>query len=479
MLRKYKILLLIIVLTAGGVISILGVWLSGSYNNREELFMSNAERSLFNVVQDFYQQERANQNIKMIESVRKGRIDSRLIDLIKSMYPAIDKNKVWSAWDSLLAERYLSSDTSHRRHAHVNKNEGPRQIMPAFLLSRIDFNEQAIVRMTEMLRAEMEERKIPADFELKIVARQREKIEEWEQLNIGGVLLTRPILVNPDQKQYLIAEFERPWKYLLTKMSWQVLFSVLLVCTLIGSFFYLMKTISRQNKLALMRKSFVNNMTHELKTPISTVMAAIEAVQRFGAKDDREKSLEYIEIARKELEHLAYMVERVLEIDVDENQKLKLIRSEVDLVSLARECIDTMLISVDREVDIQLLADKDEVVIIGDQAHLRNVFNNLIDNAIKYSDEPIKVEINIIQSAGETIFSVRDFGKGIALEHQKSIFEMFFRVPEGNLHNVKGFGLGLSYVKQIVLLHGGQIFVESQLGKGSKFTIKFPNNFDG
>lgn len=459
-------------LTAGGIISILGVWLSGSYNNREELFISGAERSLFNVVQKFYQQERANQNINVIESARRGRFDGRFLSLIQSLYPEVDKNKVWSAWDSLLAERYLANDSIRRAQTN-DKRSDSSPIIPTFLLSRIDFNEDAIKEMSGMLTQEFERQSKNIAFQLMVIDLPDSDRDEERKYSVDGLLMTRPLLINADQKQYLTIQFDKPWRYILWEISGQLIISLILITTLLGSFVYLMRTISQQNKLAILRKSFVNNMTHELKTPISTVMAAIEAVQRAGTHNPQ-KSLMYIEVARKELGHLASMVERVLQIDVDENQKIALIRTDVDLRRLTRECIDTMEIIAGKKLDIQLKAQDEPLYVYADESHLRNVINNLLDNAVKYSPDKIKIDVTLSDLGDEVRIEIQDRGKGIAPEYQKSVFDVFFRVPEGVVHNVKGFGLGLAYVKQIAAAHNGRVWLESQVGVGSKFSIVIP-----
>lgn len=472
MLRKYKIILLIIVLTAGGIISILGIWLFGSYNNREELFVSSAERALFNVVQEFYQQERANQNIKAIESARRGRFDGRFLSLIHKLYPEVDKNRVWSAWDSVLTERYLANDSLRRNQINEKRNDsGP--IIPTFLLSRIDFSEDALREMSIMLTQEFERQGKNIAFDLVVFELPDNEFKELQKYSKQGLLITRPILINPDQKQYLTVEFDEPWRYILWEISGQLIISLILITTLLGSFVYLMRTISQQNKLAILRKSFVNNMTHELKTPISTVMAAIEAVQRTGSHNPHKAST-YIELARKELGHLANMVERVLQIDVDENQKIALIKTEVDLKRLTQECIDSMEIITGKTRIIELKAKDEPLCIYADESHLRNVINNLLENAIKYSPQTIRVEVTLSEIGDEMLIEIRDQGKGILPEYQKKVFEVFFRVPEGVVHSVKGFGLGLAYVKQIVLAHNGKVWLESQIGKGSKFSIVIP-----
>ncbi|HLQ99201.1 MAG TPA: HAMP domain-containing sensor histidine kinase [Sphingobacterium sp.] len=474
MLRRYKIILGIIILTVGGILFILTIWLSGTYKNREELFTSNAERLLFNVVQDFYQQNKIAEEREATEPVRLRSADRRMIRMVKELYPEIDENKIRREWESIQLERYKTADSIRKARIEKRVRQEPQQIVPAFLLRQIDFDEQVLGEISDMLKKELSDQSLPGNFRLAVQEFSDADSIEARVLGDSELLTVRPILVDPGQNQYLVATFEKPWKYILWKMNWQLILSILLASTLLGTFVYLMRVISKQNRLGVLRKSFVNNMTHELKTPISTVMAAIEAVQRFGAKDDKEKSFMYIELARKELQHLANMVERVLQIDVDESQKIALIKTEVDLVALAKECIETVKITSDEKVDIELESKEKKLKVFADKSHLRNVINNLLENAIKYSFESVEIKIVLLKKDNEAIIEVEDKGKGISPVHQKNVFDMFFRVPEGNVHTVKGFGLGLAYVKQIIQSHDGHVGLQSQINKGSKFIVSIP-----
>lgn len=257
-------------------------------------------------------------------------------------------------------------------------------------------------------------------------------------------------------------------------MGWQLLVSIVLVASLVGSFLYLMLTIFRQNKMAQLRKNFVNNMTHELKTPVSTVMAAVEAIQTYGVKDDKAKMELYLQVSRNELQHLSDMIEKVLQMDIDEVKGVNLQYTTFDIADLLERCIRIAKLNFKKEIEIVFDCEKRPVMISADEAHLKNVCSNLLDNAIKYSGEKVLITVALKELAHSVEVSVKDNGKGIAAEYQKDVFDAFFRVPEGNLHEVKGFGLGLSYVKQMITQHGGTVSLISELNKGSIFTISIP-----
>lgn len=313
-------------------------------------------------------------------------------------------------------------------------------------------------------------------FEISIVTIPHEQIKDVRrQYREANLAWTRPMMVNPVKNEFLVVKFQEDWKYLLYSLSWQLLISFLLIGLLLGTFFYLMRTILTQNKMAELRKNFVDNMTHELKTPVSTVMAAIEAIQLYGVQDDKEKMNRYLNISKKELEHLSNMIEKVLQMDIDATRGIVLQRSDFDMVAMVKSAIEVAQLNNTKKVEFRLIVDQDKIMVNGDEAHLKNVINNLLENAVKYAGHIVHIEVEVKTTKENVHIRITDNGKGIAAEYHNQIFDMFFRVPSGNLHDVKGFGLGLAYVKQVVKRHDGKIVVESELEKGSTFSIKLPS----
>lgn len=281
--------------------------------------------------------------------------------------------------------------------------------------------------------------------------------------------------VNPDGEQ-VMAWFPETRSYILRGMWTTLLASILLVLVIAGSSVYMLASLVRQKKLSEIKNDFINNMTHELKTPISTVSAAMEAMVSFNAIDDREKSLRYIELSKRELARLSGMVENVLYLSTFEKEKLDLNPETFNLSSLLEETANQFLVQNHHRIQFDFNIPG-PVYIHADKFHIQNVISNLYDNAIKYSQEEARIEVSCERNNELALFSVKDYGLGISREHQNQIFEKFYRVPTGDLHSVKGFGLGLSYVKQIVEAHGGTVGVKSQPGIGSEFTIALPVRF--
>lgn len=215
-------------------------------------------------------------------------------------------------------------------------------------------------------------------------------------------------------------------------------------------------------------------MTHEFKTPIATVSAAMEAMVSFDALKDQEKTDRYIDISQKELGRLSGLVEKILSISADERKTLILNKETFDLCSLIQETSQQYILKGNGSVEIDFDSDS-TAYINADRMHFQNIINNLLDNSVKYSKGNSRISVKCLRQSEYVVFSVKDEGIGISKEQQKHIFDKFYRVPTGDLHAVKGFGLGLSYVKQIVELHKGTVGVNSQPGHGTEFTIAIPD----
>lgn len=262
--------------------------------------------------------------------------------------------------------------------------------------------------------------------------------------------------------------------YLIGKLTPEMAFAFFLLTVTIISFLMLYRSLVAQNKLAGIKNDFISNMTHELKTPIATVSVAIEALRNFNALHDPQKTREYLDISQNELQRLSLLVDKVLKLSMFENKAIELKPELLDVKSIVDEVAASMRLQLEK-YKAQLSIDTDgDTMLKGDKLHLTSVVFNLLDNALKYSKAypSIRIEIKGIENMVE--LTMIDNGIGIAPEYRQRIFEKFFRVPAGDTHNAKGYGLGLSYVAHVVQKHHGTIEVESQPGIGSRFIVKLP-----
>ncbi|QMW01768.1 sensor histidine kinase [Spirosoma foliorum] len=288
-----------------------------------------------------------------------------------------------------------------------------------------------------------------------------------------NVLQTTPEPLNPLQNLFVQATFSTPTSYLLQRMGWLLGSSVILLILTTSCFLFMLATILRQKKLSEVKNDFINNMTHELKTPIATVSAAVEALQNFGVLNDPQKTQTYLTISQNNLQRLSDLVEKVLNLAVEEKRDLVLHPEPIKLADLTNDLIANHRLRAAKPLYVSTHIPPEATISV-DRIHFSNALNNLIDNAINYSRDQADIRLTFQQRANDGWkLVVADNGIGIPKVYQSAIFDRFFRVPTGNLHPVKGFGLGLAYVQQVVERHGGRIRVQSEPGKGSEFILEF------
>ncbi len=278
---------------------------------------------------------------------------------------------------------------------------------------------------------------------------------------------------------YLFVYFPQQNTFLLKETGMLVIPTFVLTVMLIGIFVFTILIILRQKKLSNIKNDFINNMTHELKTPISTISLASQML-RDNTVSNTPKTIEHISgIIYQESKRLTTQVEKVLQMAVFNEGSLKLKFKEVNINALINSValnFELRVKSKNGELVTDLKANPS--IIKGDEMHITNVLFNLLDNAVKYSKDDLKILISTDVRDNYLVVSVTDHGIGIQNEHVGQIFERFYRVPTGNVHDVKGFGLGLSYVKKIIDAHKGKIKVDSAINKGTKFMIYFPINIE-
>jgi two-component system phosphate regulon sensor histidine kinase PhoR len=268
------------------------------------------------------------------------------------------------------------------------------------------------------------------------------------------------------------------WKsFAFQSLRLRIATAILFTIIIITAFYLTVRTMLRQKKLGDIKNDFINNMTHEFKTPIATISLAVDAMKNEKVIQDREKIGYFNRIIKEENQRMNRQVETILKASQLEKQEVDLNLKPVHVHEIIKDVADNFALQLEeKQGRAELLLNAENDLINADEVHFSNLINNLIDNAIKYSKEntPIFIKITTQSNGKNLIIRVEDNGIGMNKETVKRVFERFYRAHTGNIHNVKGFGLGLSYVKTIIEAHHGQIKADSTLGKGSIFTIEMP-----
>ncbi|RZF61597.1 sensor histidine kinase [Sphingobacterium corticibacterium] len=474
---KYRLRLLFIPLVASGtgIVLLLSSWLYGSYNQYIENTASTAERLLFDAIQEYVQAAyQGGQEDRQTMNRPTFLFEKVLYDELIKMYPNVSADSL-----SQIMERIKPAPP---RHAFL-KPDGrlplrPPQLFPGFLFNYVTFDTTTYNVLQHRIGELLYANDLKTDFKLDIfTAKDGEFMVRTPVNSLSGTTLTlRPLLIDAQQHRFITLTLTLPWRQALYSLSWQLSLAVILVLTILGCFVYLFRTISKQDKLAELRKTFVNQMTHELRTPVSTVYAAVQALQNFTEKENIEKRAMFQSIAREELEHLSDMIDNVLQIAEDDHATRKPLHYEyVKIEQLISKCITRIRVGSSSQ-DIQFNYENFAAgqVLWADQLHLGNVISNLFDNAIKYGSKNIQIMIQEIRDGEFIELSVSDDGIGIPDTYHDLIFDPFFRVPKDDNSYQRGFGLGLAYVKQIIRQHKGTIKLKSKKNSGTTFIIRIP-----
>jgi two-component system, OmpR family, phosphate regulon sensor histidine kinase PhoR len=369
--------------------------------------------------------------------------------------------------DKFLKKSFLVSDVFEEMFNYNTSTDIKERIDPA--------------KLDSLIAAELENKGIRTDFEYGIYSPVENELVDEKTGKYHDELMNKSVAFNlfPSDlfraPEYLLIYFPNKEKYLFTQTGMMLSVAAVLIGLIILSFIYTIRTIIRQRRLSEMKNDFINNMTHEFKTPISTISLACQAL----TDDDISKSemlyKNYLHVIGDENQRLGVMAEKILQTAVLEKGQLKLKKEPIDIHSIINDVIKNIGLQFEAKgghITAELLASNS--IINADRVHVTNVIYNLIDNANKYTPEKPAITIATENNELGIYISVEDNGIGISHANLKKIFDKLYRVPSGNVHNVKGFGLGLSYVKAIVEKHDGIVNVESELKKGSKFTIYLP-----
>ena len=499
--------LLIVILTATSLISILLVqfsWISQIDELNDErfdkdindvLFIINQkleEREIINLTRDNLQAtfkiSRSNETggVELIESIFNKRTldqggiestqNSLQFDLESGSAEGTDSEDNINA--SILVEDFneITIDTAIQKQINkvLDRSEMIQIILNKLLTGdrniKTELNKTSI---NKLILAALKQKNIEIEYDYLLLDKEKNSIvvSNTDDNKILKSKFSISLFQNDmiDSGLVLYLDFPSRESYLRDNNIYGLTFSFLFIILIALSFYYVIIKAFKLKKLSDIKNDFIDNMTHELKTPISTISLACEAMI-----DSKDKKVDYVNIIDEENKRLGSQVERVLNIARTEKETYKLDRYPVNIHDIIHESVNIFKFKVEKKDGkiIEKLNAKSPI-IKGNKDHLINVFNNLIENAYKYSDEKPMIIIESNNNSSSLEISIKDNGIGIKKGNTDKIFDKFYREPQGNIHNVKGFGLGLSYVKNIINKLGASILVESKYGSGSIFTIKF------
>jgi len=466
-----SIIITIVTIATIGLMVIQVYWIRDAVKVKQAVFLNDVEHAMGEVVLNLDRmriEERLNKQRKHYMHQKNLKVirDS----LNKIMFNGLDNISSQSDIDFLLR----STEKANRALSELSVTFSDVDAA-SFLLNKKDLINTQIV-------SALAKKKIGIDFEFGIystatnsmILQKTGKFPE-ELTSESYVFDLSPLGPAFGFPNKLLIYFPNERRYVINQLWLLLLISIILFLVIILSFYFSIHTINRQKKLSVMKNDFINNMTHEFKTPISTISLACEALKDSDIKKSEALYDNYIGVINEENKRLRSMAEQILQTAIMDKGHLNLELADLNVHDLIQKAIESKMIQVQTKsgsLTSNMQATKSIVTV--DKIHMTNVIINLIDNAIKYNLTSPEVLINTVNKNGSVLIRVKDNGIGISSSDQKKIFEKLYRVPTGNLHNFKGFGLGLSYVKAIVELHNGIISVDSEPGKGSVFTIKLP-----
>jgi len=423
-----------------GLIVVQVIWINSAIEVRKSQFDEEVRGSLVEVTQQIPKVVRANQEAKFYQ--RQKQLDPTVTD-INQLISAMLGNTPFQQVSEKITEKQLDS--------LIKKEMLKRGINTNYVFGVYDATTGVSLYEQDSMTAAFNKQLITKGINI--------------QFFVDDFMLKQP---------FISIFFPKKNGYIFRKMFLILSISLLLILTVIYAFYFTVNTIYKQKQLSEIKNDFINNMTHELKTPISTIQLACEALTDSDMNSPESQGT-FIEMIKDENARLKGLVDTVLKTAILDKGQVKLNEEPINLLDVLNRVKDNFSLKISQlGGEIKIENDLPELIFEGDNQHMTNVFQNLIDNAIKYSSEIPKITISTLKTINNYIVTVTDNGIGISRENLDKIFEKLYRVPTGDLHNVKGFGLGLNYVKSIVELHGGNITVKSTKYKGSSFIITLP-----
>ncbi|OIQ16974.1 ATP-binding protein [Lacinutrix sp. MedPE-SW] len=515
-MKKKVFLVLVILMTLSliGIIFVQGYYISNSVANKQDQFTFNVKKALSNVSNEISDEEYMDFVKKIRDLLRQGvavNVDTTaFIDLyIKQDISNTDETLIYK--NGILEENYkLSSaifdigldsvsikkiisknetkvyksssldgtETTIFRSGETNRTEDI-DFEPLYLKysSRRPIHKRITVeKIDRLIKLQLLQDDIDIEYEFAVYNNDLATKVKTENFDYENAFMSVPFFDNKSENNYrLLVEFpdkkEFIWSSIIGMIALSIIFTTIIIVAYSSALFQLMK----QRQISEIKTDFINNMTHEFKTPIATINLALDSIKNPKIIDDKEKVKRYLHMIREENKRMHAQVENVLRISKLEKNELNISKDRERLHDLIEDAISHVeLIVEDRGGHIETSLKASKSTVLANETHFTNVLVNILDNAIKYSPEAPIIKVDTLNVGNNIIVNIKDHGSGMSKAVAKRVFEKFYREHTGNVHNVKGHGLGLAYVKRIVDDHHGHISVESEKDKGSTFTIKLP-----
>ncbi|MBP7395744.1 MAG: HAMP domain-containing histidine kinase [Flavobacterium sp.] len=519
----FRLLVLLMSLSLIGIILVQVYWFNSSFNNNDEQFKFHVKQVIGNVAEKLEKQEAYNfydrynklkdstgripqrEDIMEFTLVQKNKKTNKTIvysnSIISEDYkinPSFSSKKK----DDLKFKNFNSKRTTEIYNNNSIDNSGyQKSLIPDVKIEKsgnLDILDNAQFEISykdiasampiqervsndvlnKLIKKELDENGVNTHFEFGVYSNGlATKIRSENFSYDKDATYSTPIFTDNEgtEKYKLLVTFPYKKKFLLSELVSITVLSIIFTLIILIAYTSALNQLIRQRQISEIKTDFINNMTHEFKTPIATINLALDAIRNPKIIEDKDKVFKYLEMIRDENKRMHAQVENVLRISKLEKKELDIIKESKNVEEVIEDAIEHVnLILEDREGKIDLHFEASRTTVLLNDFHFTNVIVNILENAIKYTPSIPKIDIYTENIKDMLLIKVKDNGLGMSKIAQKRVFEKFYREHTGDLHNVKGHGLGLAYVKQIVEDHNGQVYVESEKGKGSTFIIKIP-----
>ena len=524
-MKKISFSLLIFFMSASliGIILVQSFWIKTTIDTKERQFSLNVNQALKTVTDDIKSREMSDYLAvyqKLIDSIGNPK-ESQLTSVFQYVDRNQNTNKTYIYSQGILEDDYnitsnliepiskdslsiidytklktttIIDDAFDREMQNMSSIERLQRVEKMSLIDQAKYSSifsdlaslkpihkrVSNVEIELLLQREFKSRDLDLDFDYRVFSGQlATKVGSDRYTNLEGLdKYSMPLFQDDDgiSEYSLVVGFPNRTNYLRSSISYLIILSVLFTLIIILSFYFTILNSIKQKNISEMKTDFINNMTHEFKTPIATIDLALNAIKNDKLKDNAELKKKYLGVINEENKRMNKQVENVLKISQLEKDKITLKKNDYDLHDVLKEAVSRISLLLETRkglINLKFKAKKSNLNLSFED--LTNVFVNIFENSIKYSTDSPKIEVITNNNNGQIIIDIRDNGIGMSSNVRSKIFDKFYRVSQGNIHNVKGHGLGLSFVKKIVDLHSGTISVNSEIGKGSEFKIIFNN----